>query len=100
MTSAKGVGLPIKLLHESEGHIVTVCFSCIVLAYCLGIPQNFCNEVPPHACADSCSLACELFTFHDCGDRLVPQLSSFSSWLFAPAVNWPIRSKKNRPDKN
>lgn len=24
MTSAKGVGLPIKLLHESEGHIVTV----------------------------------------------------------------------------
>ena len=24
MTSAKGVGMPIKLLHESEGHIVTV----------------------------------------------------------------------------
>lgn len=24
MTSAKGVGMPIKLLHESEGHIITV----------------------------------------------------------------------------
>eukprot|EP00803_Ostreobium_quekettii_P004455 evm.model.scf_599.6 EVM.evm.TU.scf_599.6 scf_599:36871-38751(-) len=24
MTSAKGIGIPIKLLHEAEGHVVTV----------------------------------------------------------------------------
>lgn len=24
MTSAKGIGIPVKLLHESEGHTVTV----------------------------------------------------------------------------
>ena len=29
MTSAKGVGMPIKLLHESEGHIITVRATCL-----------------------------------------------------------------------
>ena len=24
MTSAKGVGIPVKLLHEAEGHVITV----------------------------------------------------------------------------
>jgi hypothetical protein len=24
MTSAKGVGVPVKLLHEAEGHVITV----------------------------------------------------------------------------
>jgi hypothetical protein len=24
MTSAKGVGIPIKLMHEAEGHVITV----------------------------------------------------------------------------
>ena len=25
MASAKGVGIPIKLMHEAEGHVLTVC---------------------------------------------------------------------------
>lgn len=24
MTSAKGIGIPIKLMHEAEGHVITV----------------------------------------------------------------------------
>lgn len=27
MTSAKGIGIPIKLMHESEGHVITVSLS-------------------------------------------------------------------------
>ena len=31
MSSAKGVGIPIKLMHEAEGHVVTVILSPCVL---------------------------------------------------------------------
>ena len=35
MSSAKGVGIPIKLMHEAEGHVVTVILStCIVQFKC------------------------------------------------------------------
>ena len=28
MSSAKGVGIPVKLLHEAEGHVLTVSRIC------------------------------------------------------------------------
>ena len=31
MSSSKGVGIPVKLLHEAEGHVITVCFLSTLL---------------------------------------------------------------------
>jgi hypothetical protein len=39
MTSAKGVGMPIKLLHESEGHIITVRLLALLVS-CLYISHR------------------------------------------------------------
>ena len=37
MSSSKGVGIPVKLLHEAEGHVITVCilFTLLMLG---GLP--------------------------------------------------------------
>ena len=38
MTSAKGIGIPIKLMHESEGHVITVnCISGILTSVLNGL---------------------------------------------------------------
>ena len=42
MTSAKGIGIPVKLMHEAEGHIVTVSslmnmLPCLICLYVLKV---------------------------------------------------------------
>lgn len=43
MTSAKGIGIPIKLMHEAEGHMITVGRyqnqPIVVSLYCI-LPEN------------------------------------------------------------
>ena len=39
MSSSKGVGIPVKLLHEAEGHVITVCF-LFTLLMLGGLPSS------------------------------------------------------------